>query len=132
MKNIRTLGVAVSVCILAGCSSTGLKLPDWIPSFSSSQPVPVQDQPVKARNGAAGADIKFNDGAGDVTLQTVDFRPGMSSTTVERLAKRFGCEGSTGAGLITDKGPVEIYRMKCDNGTTFMAQCELRQCRPMR
>jgi hypothetical protein len=89
-------------------------------------------QPVKARNGAATGDIKFNDGEGDVTLQTVDFRPGTSSATVERLAKRFGCTGSTGAGLITDKGPIEVYRMKCDNGTTFMAQCELRQCRPMR
>jgi hypothetical protein len=132
MKNIRTLGMAVSVCILAGCSSTGLKLPDWIPSFSSAQPAPVQGQAVKGRNGTAATDVKFNDGEGDITLQTVDFRPGTSSTTVERLAKRFGCEGSNGAGLITDKGPVEIYRMKCDNGTTFMAQCELRQCRPMR
>ena len=132
MKNIRRLGVAVSVCILAGCSSTGLKLPDWVPSFSAAEPAPAAETKAKARNGAASGDLKFNDGEGDVTIQTVDFRPGTSSATVERLAKRFGCTGSTGAGLITDKGPLEIYRMKCDNGTTFMAQCELRQCRPMR
>lgn len=131
MKKIRGLSMAVSVCILAGCSSTGFKLPHWMP-FASTQPVPVQDAPAKPRNTAAAGDIKFNDGEGDVTVQTVSFRPGTSSATVERLAKRFGCTGSTGAGLITDKGPVEVYRMKCDNGTTFMAQCELRQCRPMR
>lgn len=132
MKNIRRLGMAVSVCILAGCSSTGYKLPDWVPSFSANQPAPAPEAHQKTRNVAAPGEITFNDGNGDVTIQTVDFRSGTSSATVERLAKRFGCAGTTGAGLITEKGPVEVYRMKCDNGTTFVAQCELRQCRPMR
>jgi hypothetical protein len=67
-----------------------------------------------------------------VEVQKVEFHSGVSSATVERLGRRFGCTGTSGAGLVTDKGPVEVYRMKCDNGTTFMAQCELRQCRPMR
>jgi hypothetical protein len=76
--------------------------------------------------------IVIRDERGSAILEKVAFRPGVSSATVERLARRFGCTGSTGAGLITDKGPLEVYRLQCDNGTTFMAQCELRQCRPMR
>ncbi|OWW22979.1 hypothetical protein AYR66_20825 [Noviherbaspirillum denitrificans] len=113
--------------MLAGCSSTGFKLPDWVPSFTTAQPEPAPQPPAKPRNGSV-----ISDNEGEAILQTVDFRPGTSSATVERLAKRFGCTGSMGAGLVTDKGPVEVYRMKCDNGTIFMAQCELRQCRPMR
>jgi hypothetical protein len=80
----------------------------------------------------AGSQPLARDGSGPVTVQTIEFRPGVSSATVERLAKRSGCNGSKGAGLITPTGPVEVYRMKCDNGTNFLAQCELRQCRPMR
>jgi hypothetical protein len=76
--------------------------------------------------------IVIRDERGSAVLEKVAFRPGVSSATVERLARRFGCSGSPGAGLITDKGPLEVYRLQCDNGTTFMAQCELRQCRPMR
>jgi hypothetical protein len=132
MKNIRRLGLAVSVCVLAGCSSTGYKLPDWVPSFAAAEPAPAPAAQQKTRNTPAPGEITFNDGNEDVTIQIVDFRSGISSATVERLAKRFGCTGTTGAGLITEKGPVEVYRMKCDNGTTFLAQCELRQCRPMR
>jgi hypothetical protein len=79
----------------------------------------------------AGA-VKIKDEAGTVVVQKVEFRSGVSSATVERLARRFGCVGSNGAGLVTEKGPIEVYRMQCDNGTTFLAQCELRQCRPMR
>jgi predicted small secreted protein len=72
------------------------------------------------------------DRSGNVVVEKIEFRSGVSSATVERLAKSHGCTGSEGAGLLTEKGPVEVYRMKCDNGTTFMARCELRQCRPMR
>ena len=132
MKNFGGLSLAFSLFILAGCSSTGFKLPDWLPSLSSAQPAPAPQPQAKTRSAAMPGEMKIDDGNGDVTIQTVDFRPGTSSATVERLAKRFGCAGSAGAGLITERGPVEVYRMKCDNGTTFMAQCELRQCRPMR
>ena len=76
--------------------------------------------------------IAVQDEAGTVVVQKVPFRTGVSSVSVERLAKRSGCIGSAGAGLVTEEGPVEVYRMQCDNGATFLAQCELRQCRPMR
>jgi hypothetical protein len=69
--------------------------------------------------------------ANGVEVQTVDFRPGISSATVERMARDASCQGGTGAGLVSETGPVEIYRMKCDNGNVFMARCELRQCKPM-
>jgi hypothetical protein len=76
--------------------------------------------------------VSIHDQDGTAVVQKVEFRSGVSSATVERLGQRFGCTGTSGAGLVTEKGPVEVYRMQCDNGTTFMAQCELRQCRPMR
>jgi hypothetical protein len=146
MRNIQALWVATTLFILAGCSSTGIKFLDEMAAQccateqsarSSSDAMKqaaeaAESSAASSRNTSVPGQIKINDGAGDVVIQTVDFRPGMSSTTVERLAKRFGCTGTVGAGLVTDKGPVEVYRMKCDNGTTFMAQCELRQCRPMR
>ncbi|HEX7635867.1 MAG TPA: hypothetical protein VF427_11380 [Noviherbaspirillum sp.] len=75
--------------------------------------------------------VVVEDSQGRVEVQKVEFRSGVSSATVERLAKRYGCEGFGGAGLLTKQGPVEVYRMQCNNGSTFMAQCELRQCQPM-
>ena len=56
---------------------------------------------------------------------------GVSSATVERMAREQACSGGLGAGLITQTGPVEVYRMQCDNGKVFMARCELRQCKRM-
>jgi hypothetical protein len=76
--------------------------------------------------------VEIHDAEGDAVVQTVEFRSGVSSATVERLAKRVGCQGGKGAGLLTAPGPVEVYRMQCENGTTFLARCELRQCHPMR
>ena len=68
----------------------------------------------------------------DVTaIQRVPFRVGESSYTVEKLARAQACTGTQGAGLITEPGPVEVYRMQCANGQVFMARCELRQCRKM-
>lgn len=132
MKSIRALGMVVVLFSLAGCSATGFKSFDWLPAAFKPQPAAEPEPAAKKRTASAPGELTVDDGNGEVVIQTVDFRPGTSSATVERLAKRFGCTGSTGAGLITEKGPVEVYRMKCDNGTTFMAQCELRQCRPMR
>ena len=65
-------------------------------------------------------------------IEKVPFQIGTSSVTVERLAQAAGCAGGKGAGLVTEKGPVEVYRMQCDNGKIFLAKCELRQCSPMR
>lgn len=66
-----------------------------------------------------------------VEIEKVAFRAGISSVTVERLARQRACTGGLGAGLVTEPGPVEVYRMACDNGKVFMARCELRQCKPM-
>lgn len=64
-------------------------------------------------------------------IERIPFKAGISSATVERMAKRQGCTGGEGAGLVTEAGPVEVYRMLCENGKVFKARCELRQCKPM-
>ncbi|MGX9220703.1 hypothetical protein ACWV27_20210 [Massilia varians] len=61
-------------------------------------------------------------------IERVPFRIGVSSATVEKLAKQQGCTSAQGAGLVTEPGPVEVYRMRCEDGKVFMARCELRQC----
>lgn len=66
---------------------------------------------------------------GGVEIVRVEFKPGVSSATVENLAKQAGCTGGPGAGLVTEAGPVEMYRMACGDGRVFLARCELRQCR---
>jgi hypothetical protein len=65
------------------------------------------------------------------SVETIPFRTGVSSATVEKMAKQQGCTGGLGAGLITQPGPVEVYRMRCEDGKVFMARCELRQCTRM-
>jgi len=76
--------------------------------------------------------LSIDDGSGNkISIEKVEFQAGVSSITVERLAKKYGCEGGAGAGRITGKGPIEMYRMSCDNGRAFLAKCELRQCQPM-
>jgi hypothetical protein len=64
-------------------------------------------------------------------IERVPFRTGVSSATVEKMAKQQGCTSAEGAGLMTEAGPVEVYRMRCGDGKVFMARCELRQCRKM-
>jgi hypothetical protein len=64
-------------------------------------------------------------------IQTLPFRLGVSSSTVEKMAKQQACTGGQGAALVTEAGPVEVYRMQCDNGKVFKARCEMRQCRQM-
>lgn len=89
--------------------------------------------PVKAAASSRDPNlIVVHDGAGTVAIRKVEFRLGVSSATVERLARRAGCAGNGGAGVVAGEGPIEVYRMQCDNGRTFLAKCELRQCRPMR
>jgi hypothetical protein len=61
-------------------------------------------------------------------IERVPFRIGVSSATVEKMAKQQGCASGQGAGLVTEPGPVEVYRMRCENGKVFIARCELRQC----
>jgi hypothetical protein len=64
-------------------------------------------------------------------IERIPFRSGVSSVTVEKLAQQRSCNSSEGAGLVTEVGPVEVYRMACASGKVFMARCELRQCKAM-
>jgi hypothetical protein len=68
-------------------------------------------------------------------VETIPFRIGVSSATVEKMARAQSCMGGQGAGLVTEPGPVEVYRMRCQDGAmrgqVFMARCELRQCKRM-
>jgi hypothetical protein len=64
-------------------------------------------------------------------IERIPFRPGISSVTVEKLGKQQACFSNEGAGLVTEQGPVEVYRMMCSSGRVFMARCELRQCKAM-
>ncbi|MES3023339.1 MAG: hypothetical protein V4857_17385 [Pseudomonadota bacterium] len=77
---------------------------------------------------ARPAPVQLVDAEG-VPIQRVGFRPGVSTVTVENLAKQVGCRGGVGASLLTEPGPIEIYRMACDNGQVYMARCEMRQCK---
>jgi hypothetical protein len=119
----RVFLISLVVAFIAGCSAMSLE-----------QPVVSSDRSNVERAAPRRSEGRFvvKDGAGEVEVQKMEFRAGASSTTVERLAKAAGCTGSEGAGLVTEKGPIEIYRMQCDNGKTYMARCELRQCKPMR
>lgn len=72
---------------------------------------------------------KNNAGAG---LQKVAFVTGVSSVTVEKLAAKNQCLSKNGAGQITPKNPIEMYRIECDDGRVLMARCELRQCQLIR
>lgn len=75
--------------------------------------------------------VASNSSNNAATVQTIEFRVGSSSVTVEKMAKKAGCVGGKGAGLVTPKGVVEVYRMACDNGRNFVAKCEMRQCSVM-
>ena len=66
-----------------------------------------------------------------VPIERIAFRPGVSSVTVEKLGKLQSCTSDQGAGLVTEAGPVEVYRIACSSGKVFMARCELRQCKAM-
>jgi hypothetical protein len=63
-----------------------------------------------------------------VKIEKVPFEIGVSSATVERIAKQNSCESTKGAGLLYKKGPVEVYRVDCKDGREIKARCELRQC----
>lgn len=61
-------------------------------------------------------------------IQKVKFEIGVSSVAIEKLAAKNQCTSKLGAGQISPKGPVEMYRIQCDDGRVLMARCELRQC----
>jgi hypothetical protein len=102
----------VGAVVLGGCSMFDHKAP----------PAPLADQIVIQQELV---------GPGGAPIERVPFRTGVSSATVEKMARQQACSGGLGAGLVTAPGPVEVYRMRCDNGKVFMARCELRQCKKM-
>ena len=97
--------VGVAVALLGGCSMFHKQMPPAAPVAPVAESAPA--------------------------VETIPFRTGVSSATVEKMAKQQGCTGGLGAGLITQPGPVEVYRMRCEDGKVFMARCELRQCKQM-
>jgi hypothetical protein len=106
----------------------------WIPTMpwprpAAATPAAAMRRPAPPPTASDGTPIVRHEGT---EIQKVEFRPGVSSASVERLAKAAGCEGGLGAGLVSEPGPVEIYRMACGDGRAFKARCELRQCKPMK
>jgi hypothetical protein len=113
------------LCLMAlsACSS----IPGWWPG--KPEPVaPVAAKPAAPLVDSNGRPLVMVDG---VAIERVEFQPGVSSVTVERMGRQAGCMGGMGAGLMTPAGPVEVYRMTCEDGRIYKARCELRQCKAM-
>lgn len=131
MKRLQLIAALTVSVLVTACSIVPKSLGGTATYFETETPSVTRAK--LARNPDLPEDrIQIQDADGSAVVQKVEFRSGVSSATVERLAKSYGCTGRTGAALITAKGPVEVYRLQCDTGTTFLAQCELRQCRRMR
>jgi hypothetical protein len=117
--------VASALCLamlsLGGCTGIRSLMP-------GDAPPPQAQASAPARASASTPMLRAADGA---PIEKVPFHTGVSSATVERMARDQACSGGQGAGLITQPGPVEVYRMQCDNGKVFMARCEMRQCKQM-
>lgn len=129
MNRILLMLSVMALVAVTGCSAISPGSREQIGARAIVQPQATVSAAASNRNPDL---VVVNDGAGTVVIKKVEFRQGISSATVERLGKRAGCTGNAGAGLVTEKGPVEVYRMQCDNGTSFLAKCEFRQCKPMR
>lgn len=108
MNRALLLSASLLAALLAGCSVFGS-------SIDLSEPAVVAP--------AASTGV--------TAIQRTPFKVGESSHTVEKLAKAQACTSTQGAGLVTEPGPIEVYRMQCQNGQVFMARCELRQCKRM-
>ncbi len=131
MKRLQLIAALTVSVLMTACSIVPKSLGGTATYFETETPSVTRAK--LARNPDLPEDrIQIQDADGSAVVQKVEFRSGVSSATVERLAKSYGCTGRAGAALITAKGPVEVYRLQCDTGTTFLAQCELRQCRRMR
>lgn len=122
MKRIVSTVIPFAPLLVAGCAGN--------PPVQTDAGPP--DNTVVRKPAALENVVRVTDAAGTVAVEKVPFRAGTSSTTVEKLARGSGCDSSRGAGLMTEKGPIEIYRMQCNDGRVFLARCELRQCKPMR
>lgn len=122
MKRLPVRLPVVVACLLAlsACSSLGWQ--------GKPEPAPVAARPAAPLVDSSGRPLLMVDG---VAIERVEFKAGVSSVTVEKMGRAAGCSGGMGAGLMTPPGPVEVYRMVCEEGKTFQARCELRQCKAM-
>lgn len=118
-------------------TSSGNAFPQTV-ARSPAQPAPavvvssVQAAPPASNAGASPAPLVATPRPALLSaaeVQQIPFQVSISSVTVEKLAAQQGCIGGKGASLATEKGPVEVYKMQCDNGKVFLAKCELRQCK---
>jgi hypothetical protein len=122
MKRFVVLGACALVMV--GCSKLHLR---------RTPPGPVATAAAAKATGKTPAKATAAPQPVPETIERVPFRAGVSSATVEKMAREMAqCTGGLGAGLVSEPGPVEVYRMACDNGTVFMARCEMRQCQPMK
>jgi hypothetical protein len=63
------------------------------------------------------------------TARNSDLQSGISSFTVEKIAKQMSCQAEHGALLVSKiSASVEDYRMDCIDGRKLAAHCEYRQC----
>jgi hypothetical protein len=106
--------------------------PEAIVSQEVSKKEPAAPKVQTTSTKSAIPDYKVSEDATPTKVQTIAFQMGVSSFAVEKLANKAGCFSEQGAGLFTEKGPIEGYRVKCNNGQTFVARCELRQCKAVR
>jgi hypothetical protein len=99
--------------VLAGCAhKRRAPMPEWTPVAAT------QEVATPVTTDAKGQPIEH-----------IPFRAGVSTVTVENMFKKQGCVGGAGAGLTTPQGPVETYRMVCEDKRVMMARCEMRQCK---
>lgn len=115
-----------TVVALDGCALRSHRLGAQASGMSAAAGAPVTT-PAAAASRATPQLVDANGAA----IQTIPFHTGVSSATVEKLARQRACTGGQGASLVTEPGSVEVYRMQCENGKVFMARCEMRQCQPM-
>lgn len=127
MRGLRVIMVFGAIGLLSACAA---QTPARSTDVAGGAYTQVETGAAAKRDTRDG--VTITDEAGTALLQTAPYRVGVSSATVERLARKSGCEPRTGASLLTEKGPVEVYRVQCDDGSRYLAQCELRQCQPMR
>ena len=120
MKRLMLLSTVVCSLTLSACTNSTM------PVWRNDPAAPVQPAPL-----AASAEPAPAAAADGTPIETVPFRLGSSSVTVENMAKQQSCTGGRGAALMTEPGIIEVYRMLCDDGRVFRAKCDMHQCKPM-
>lgn len=106
-----SIGLTVLLTACASAKKAGQTTPAANPISAKAETNPS--------NTTASASLK---------IEKVPFELGVSSVTVERIAKQNSCHSKKGAGLLYKKGPVEVYRVECEDGREIKARCEMRQC----